>query len=87
MLKITFFVTIFFACAFAEIIDYANSGLTEEEIIEELKKIPIVINDKPLELDLKFNQELLRPDVRKIRKIAQETKKTTEKRYAAPVPE
>ena len=38
MLKITFFVTIFFACAFAEIIDYANSGLTEEEIIEELKK-------------------------------------------------
>lgn len=86
MLKITFFVTIFFACAFAEIIDYANSGLTEEEIIEELKKIPIVINDKPLELDLKFNQELLR-SVKKKRKIAQETKKTTEKRYAAPVPE
>ena len=94
MLNLAFFVTIFFGYAFADITNYSryvNCELTEEQILEELKKNPIVSNDKPpwwwfdIELCPEYNVELC-PEYVLIRdkeiqeilqKVAKETKKTT----------
>ena len=62
MFKFPLFVTIFFGYAYAGLAPmirqaYAGSGLTDEQIFEDLGKTAIIVEPKPFELNLDFDIE------------------------------
>jgi len=85
MFKFPLFVTIFFGYAYAGLAPmirqaYAGSGLTDEQIFEDLGKTAIIVEPKPFELNLDFDIEEILRSVKKKRSLV-ETKTTTEKPY------
>lgn len=91
MLKFALFVTIFFGYTYAGSLApmirqaYDGSGLTDEQIFEDLRKTAIIAEPKPFELDLDFDIEEILRSVRKKRSKPEvevkKTKITTEKPY------
>ena len=62
MFKFPLFVTIFFGYTYAGLAPmirqaYAGSGLTDEQIFEDLGKTAIIVEPKPFELNLDFDIE------------------------------